>query len=59
MMGNNETTTDDKPVDHISDCTDQLYRIAEALERIANVLDNCSSVLNSEAWAFRTIPITD
>jgi hypothetical protein len=58
-MSNNKTTTDDKPVDHISDCADQLYRIAEALEQIANVLDKCSTVLGSEAWAFRTIPITD
>jgi len=59
-MTNNETTTDDKPVDHVADCAESLYRIAQALEEISSILESCrSGELHSGRYFILTIPITD
>jgi hypothetical protein len=58
-MSDNEN---DKPVDHIADCAESLYRIAEALEEISSILESCrSGRLNfgEDRHAIYTLPITD
>jgi len=55
-----DTTTDNKPVDHLADCALSLYRIAEALEEISSILESCQSgQLDSGRHAILTIPLTE